>query len=329
MYSRAGIIATTAAGTSLVVHALLFSAFRVIHVPVYQAPAPQPELAEVMVVYDPPADEFPIGEVGAKGYASHRVSGDREAVAPQAPVDQAALSLDPVGPDRVVEKPQDSVGDPVAEMPALPRVVPVLARSMESLQARLPEITVPPHEPVLAPDTGSAAAAPDPRPLIAAPPPVPPLAPAPPAVELPAVAIVRAEPAPAVPAAAPSRPPGGQADPAPMSDSESDPFSVLGTAYYHDGRLSVRAGRKIRSRRPRIGLAGQVDLYQRRTAQVTLRVSTDAAGKVTGVEVARSSGSNEIDQPCRVAMYDWWFEPKKDAAGNPMADTFSFTIAFQ
>src|SRR3982751_2940225 len=99
MYSRTGIIAASAAGTSLVVHALLFSAFCVIHVPVSGALGPQPELAEVMVVYEPPpADEFPIGEVGAKGYASHRVDGDREAVAPQAPVDQAALSLDPVGP---------------------------------------------------------------------------------------------------------------------------------------------------------------------------------------------------------------------------------------
>jgi TonB family protein len=72
-----------------------------------------------------------------------------------------------------------------------------------------------------------------------------------------------------------------------------------------------------------------VDLYQRKTAQITLRVSTDAAGKVTGVEVLRSSGSNEIDQPCRVAMYEWWFEPKKDSLGNPVPDTFNFTIGFQ
>jgi TonB family protein len=153
--------------------------------------------------------------------------------------------------------------------------------------------------------------------------------PAPVTVESPPVAVVRADPAPPPPALAPPRPAGGRADPAPLSDSESDPFSVLGTAYYHDGRLSVRAGRKIRSRRPRIGLAGQVDLYQRKTAQITLRVATDAAGNVTGVDILRSSGSNEIDQPCRVAMYDWWFEPKKDAAGNSMPDTFNFTIAFQ
>ena len=104
---------------------------------------------------------------------------------------------------------------------------------------------------------------------------------------------------------------------------------MLGRAEYRDGRLTVRAGRKVRSRRPRIGLAGQVDLYQRNITQVTLRVAIDATGKVTGVEVVRSSGSNEVDQPCLVSMYDWWFEPKKDAAGNPVADRFDFTIGFR
>ena len=122
---------------------------------------------------------------------------------------------------------------------------------------------------------------------------------------------------------------GAGADPAPESDSESDPFSMLGSAEYRDGRLTVRAGRKVKSRRPKIGLAGQVDLYQRREVSITLRVAIDATGKVTGVDVVRSSGSNEIDQPCRVAMYDWWFEPKKNAAGHAVPDRFDFTIGFR
>ena len=72
-----------------------------------------------------------------------------------------------------------------------------------------------------------------------------------------------------------------------------------------------------------------VDLAERNTAQVVLKVSVDATGKVTDVQVAKSSGSNEIDQPCRVAMYDWWFEPKKNAEGRAVPDKFQFTISFR
>src|SRR5439155_1762855 len=77
---------------------------------------------------------------------------------------------------------------------------------------------------------------------------------------------------------------GGGADPAPLSDSESDPFSVLGSARFVNGELRVRAGRKVRSRRPKIGIAGRFDaIYSR--PEVTLRVATDKTGKVTAVEV--------------------------------------------
>ena len=305
MGSRAGILATVAVGTSLGVHALLFSASRSIRIPIPGAP-PTPVEAEMMVVYLPPESEFTIGEERAKGYASHRVEGNREAVAPEAPVDQAALSLDPVGPDRIVERPGKIVGDDVPAVLA-PKTSPSLAQLPESFRARVPQRVEELRERFSTPEVTAPALSE--------------LAPA-------AQETLAVPPASAVPAPAVVSVPGGQADPAPMSDSESDPFSVLGRADYRDGRLSVRAGRKVKSRRPRIGLAGQVDLYQRKGAQVTLRVATDATGKVTAVDVVRSSGSNEIDQPCRVAMYDWWFEPKKDAAGSAVPDKFDFTIAF-
>jgi TonB family protein len=118
------------------------------------------------------------------------------------------------------------------------------------------------------------------------------------------------------------------ADPAPPSDSEVDPFSTLGTAEFSTGRLDVRFGRKVKTRRPKIGLAGKIDLFQGRGARVVLKISVDATGKVTDVGIIKSSGSNEIDQPCRVAVYDWWFEPKRDAAGNAVADDFQFTIVW-
>jgi TonB family protein len=151
--------------------------------------------------------------------------------------------------------------------------------------------------------------------------------------EPPAVAVepVKTEVALAVPPQPVSPPPaaGSGADPAPQSDSESDAFSVLGSAQFRGGRVMVRSGRQVKTRRPKIGLAGMVDLAEHSAVQVVLKVSVDATGKVTDVQVAKSSGSNEIDQPCRVAMYDWWFEPKKDAAGHALPDKFQFTISFR
>jgi TonB family protein len=64
-------------------------------------------------------------------------------------------------------------------------------------------------------------------------------------------------------------------------------------------------------------------------ASVTLKVNIDAAGKVTKARVHKSSGSNEIDQPCVVAMYEWWFEPLRDKAGNAVPDAVLFTITFR
>ena len=312
MGSHARILATVAAGTSLLLHALLFSASRSIRIPIPGAPAAPVAEAEMMVFYVPPETEYTIGEADAKGYASHKVEGTREAVSPEAPADQAALSLDPVGRDLVVEKPEKTVGrdtpDALAMRNSPPRLPRALESVQESIQSRVPQVVEALRERALSGELAQAA-----LPEITVPAPAPGPAPAPASVP----------PAPAVAFAG-----GGQADPAPLSDSESDAFSVLGSAQYRDGRLSVRAGRKVKSRRPRIGLAGQVDLYQHKGVQVTLRVATNAEGKVTAVDVVRSSGSNEIDQPCRVAMYDWWFEPKKDAAGNPVPDKFDFTIGF-
>lgn len=119
------------------------------------------------------------------------------------------------------------------------------------------------------------------------------------------------------------------ADPARMSDSESDPFSRIGSATFRDGGLSVRFGRKVKTRKPRLLLAAAVDLISLRRAKVVLQIDIDATGKVTGVEITKSSGSNEIDQPTRVAVYDWWFEPKKNAEGLPVSDQVQFTISWQ
>ena len=287
----------TAIAASAVGHALLVATFPAVRVGSADPPA---KLLEVMVVLAPREEEavpelpeFEMGRLGGTGAGSHDLKGRREQVAREAPQDQPPLSLDPVGRSLVIEE------------PSAPAALPGFA-------ARAPPAAPPPIPHVTAgPLVGQV------RDRVAewVPPPIP----------MPLVAAAPA-PTPAV-AAAPS--PGRGADPAPQSDSEVDAFSILGSARFRDGRVSVRAGRQVKTRRPKIGLAGMVDLAQQTAAQVVLKVAVDATGKVTDVDVVKSSGSNEIDQPCRVAVYEWWFEPKKDAAGRAVPDVFRFTISFR
>ncbi len=72
-----------------------------------------------------------------------------------------------------------------------------------------------------------------------------------------------------------------------------------------------------------------MDSFALLNPSVTLKVNIDATGKVTEVTVHKSSGSNEIDQPTLIAMYDWWFEPLHDDKGNAMPDCVLFTINFR
>jgi TonB family protein len=159
--------------------------------------------------------------------------------------------------------------------------------------------------------------------------------------ERPQVAVlVPVTPAPPRPAMPAPRGPSGEepgsseraaGDPLPPSDSDSDAFSQLnGSALLRQGRLEVQFGRKVKSRRPKFNTGGVVDLiYDQHGVDVVLSVATDATGKVTSVKVAKSSGSNAIDQPIIVSMYDWWFEPPKDQDGKPRPDHFKFTIGLR
>jgi TonB family protein len=306
----------TAIAASVVAHALVLASLKSVQV---GRGEPARELETMMVVYAGPetrpaetGSEFDIGAPNAKGYATHDLEGRQEQQAREAPQDQPSLSLDPVGLSRMVEVPS-SPGDSQHTPP------PVNAPSPAVSVASLPR---PPIEPALPRDITSRTRQEQIERLAAT---VPPEV-RPPQVSNDAVAFAP----PAAPAPqSPPTPAGSGADPAPQSDSESDAFSVLGSVQFRAGRVIVQSGRQVKTRRPRIGLAGMVELAQRSTAQVELKVSVDAAGKVTDVDVARSSGSNDIDQPCRVAMYDWWFEPKKDRSGRAVPDVFRFTISFR
>ena len=139
-------------------------------------------------------------------------------------------------------------------------------------------------------------------------------------------------PAPPAAATGDGRRPGAStpaADPAQQSDSESDAFAKIGSYNARDGKLDPQFGRRVKTVRPKIPIVGQVDAFAMGKASVTLKVNIDTTGKVTSARVHKSSGSNEIDQPCVVAMYEWWFEPLRDTAGNAVPDAVLFTITFQ
>ena len=118
-------------------------------------------------------------------------------------------------------------------------------------------------------------------------------------------------------------------DPAPMNDAESDAFSKLEQGVYVPGRVDARFGRKVKTVRPRLSLAGQYDLVSLPSPTVILLVRSDETGRPREVKIVRSSGSNEVDQPCKLAMYEWWFEPPRDAKGNPRPAEMLWTINFR
>jgi protein TonB len=136
--------------------------------------------------------------------------------------------------------------------------------------------------------------------------------------------------APKTPAgsAAPAGPGGGgrpgpntpAADPAPLSDRESDPFARVGSVTVRAGKVDARLGRDSKLIKPRLTTKAQLDLITILDPSVIMKVAIDPAGKVTDVDVLKSSGSNEIDLPAKLALYKSWIEPAKDKTGKPVPD---------
>jgi TonB family protein len=130
---------------------------------------------------------------------------------------------------------------------------------------------------------------------------------------------------------APSGRPGptnAKNSPAPQGDSDSDPFTVVGTLEFRPGSTKVQCGRKHKITRPRLSWDTVYDFQGMTSASVTLELQLDETGQVISATVIKSSGSASIDQPCRIAAYSWWFEPAKDPTGKPIKDVIKFTIKF-
>jgi TonB family protein len=119
------------------------------------------------------------------------------------------------------------------------------------------------------------------------------------------------------------------ADPAIMSDSESDPFSPDMRVALHDGAVEARLGRKVKTVRPKLSLAARVDLMSMDGPRMTVRLMIDPEGAVRKVDIVRSSGSVGTDEAVKVALYEWWVEPKKDELGHAIASVITFPIVWR
>ena len=113
-----------------------------------------------------------------------------------------------------------------------------------------------------------------------------------------------------------------------MSPSESDAFTTLGGIEFRDGRVESRLGRAFKSVRPRLSLPAQIKLMSLSEKRIVLKVAIDATGKVKSVDVLRSTGSALIDQPVKLVLYEWWFEPPKGPDGLATEDTIVLPISW-
>lgn len=316
---------------SLLAHGVLAYLSLDIYIHQLEARLPQPpfdrRLEMATSVLFPPND-FALGEATGDGTAIAALPGERPQLAPDANNDQPFTSLDPSGmaPIGVPPSPAAVQGDAQTTNPP-PRfgvtsddVAQPTPRAPESARATPPTKSAPPKREEESRDDGALAAA----------------------VKKTTPEVEMAKQSPTTPEAkqqpaaeqTPSEQPQSQAgspvaaaDPAPQTDSEIDAFSKVGVAEFRPGRTNVQFGRKTKLTRPRVLIAGQIDLIGAANPRVVLEIHTSPTGKVTDVSIAKSSGSDNIDGPVRLAAYDWWFEPPKDPSGQPLPSEFLFTVS--
>jgi len=115
------------------------------------------------------------------------------------------------------------------------------------------------------------------------------------------------------------------ADPAPMSDSESDPFREKATVEVSAGKVNARLGREVKTVRPKLSYVAETELYATQSRSMRVRLHLDSAGKVTKLDIVRSSGSQTADQEAKVALYDWQFDPRP----KRVPDTVEFDLVWR
>lgn len=263
----------------------------------------------------------------------HSLTGDQAMQASKAEHDQPLIRQDPGGNPSLVRKKdaqpkQEQVDTPtvppqpavveakatpetIAKRPeerpaALPKPLPEAQTTLRGPLAEAPEKSVPPS-PLIALDTKAGT-----RPRAARPGVLPATQPVTPKAD--EVEEVESS---------------GSGDIAPAADSDSDPFSSVGAVEFRAGKVVAHFGRKVKTVKPRLSLAGQYDLMSLPNPAVVVKISVDNTGRVRDVKVVKSSGSSEVDQPCQLAIYDWWFEPPHDKSGRPLATELVWTLQWR
>lgn len=273
---------------------------------------------EMVIRVDPELLDF--GDAAGRGIGSNSSKGDEPMRATEADENQALLDREPTGLGRLrdsqsklIGPPGDSTAGAVAIATPLP--APTLPPRADD---PLPPATITPP---------NAAALPLPAPQVRISQPQPNADPevvktspqAPPRQTQVAAALQPSSPG--VPTSA--------GKPLPQSESDSDPFARIGSVVFHNGRLDVQLGRHVKTVRPQLGIAGETDLLGLTLPIVMLQVHIEPSGRVSNVEIVRSSGSIAVDEPTRNAVYQWEFEPARDKQGHPIRDVVSFTIEYR
>jgi TonB family protein len=280
---------------------------------------------EVVVKIDP--DMLDFGEASGKAIGINKSEGEHPVEAREADTDQALLSREPVGSGKqtveaigatgnagggrptVLSAPNTPITPPDKPQPVSPPAPPPSAPKLR-VNEPSPQVHVSETETEANPQVVNA-----PSPLKT-----------PPQAQRTQGAVAMPNPSQAPQPGVPS----SAGLPLPPSDSDSDPFSrVSGSVVFRNGRLEVQRGRKVKTVRPIIGIAGELDAMSLSVAIVVVEVHIDPAGNVTQVELFKRSGSVPIDERTRDAVYHWTFEPTRDKAGNPIRDVVYFAIEFR
>ena len=238
---------------------------------------------EIAAAVDP---DSIFGKADGAGNASNSMRLDREMLGRQAPSVQALLSRDPAGPGKIGVEPTMNVlpeGDEGALAPQREGEAPAEPHTRQlAVMPRSTEI-----HPVGTVSSLVDLAAPDQK--------------AQPPARRPALAKASAgRPGTNAPAA----------DPAPMTDSESDAFRETGSVEVSAGNVEARLGREVKTVRPRLSYVAYTELYATQSRSMRVRLTLDTTGKVTHLDIIKSSGSQTADQEAKLALYKWEFDPR-------------------
>jgi TonB family protein len=101
-----------------------------------------------------------------------------------------------------------------------------------------------------------------------------------------------------------------------VSDTESVPFAKADSVTFVAGKLEGRQGVRVRTTQPRYGDASIHDSEIIGDQPTVFGTTVDRDGNVIDVQILQSSGSTNIDQDRKNAVWNWILEPKRDTNGH-------------